>query len=193
MFFGPVGKTRRPSWFLIGWDIFDFCSETAKWNLRNLDGKQDINVLYHVCVFRNDQKKNGHPGLWCWDIFDISSETAEYIPTNLDRRQYLNVPYKVCGVFLWGGGRGLIRKLTCPPWPRIRWDIFWLLFCNRWTEFYKTWMKKIVQEAKVCRNRVREQKHQPRTFIFRRFGSKWCIQSLKIVFQFDDVCANGWP
>ena len=29
VFFGPIGKTRWPPWPLIGWDVFDFSSETA--------------------------------------------------------------------------------------------------------------------------------------------------------------------
>ena len=29
VFFGPIWKTRWPPWSLIGWDIFDFSSETA--------------------------------------------------------------------------------------------------------------------------------------------------------------------
>ena len=41
---------------LIGWDIFDFSSETAKQNSTKLDRKQDLYVLYQVCVFRADQK-----------------------------------------------------------------------------------------------------------------------------------------
>ena len=56
MFFGPIGKTRWLPWPLIGWDIFDFSSETAKQNSTNLDRKQDLNVLYKVCVFRADRK-----------------------------------------------------------------------------------------------------------------------------------------
>ena len=32
VFFGPIGKTRWPPWLLIGWDIFDFSSETAERN-----------------------------------------------------------------------------------------------------------------------------------------------------------------
>ena len=56
VFFGPIGKTRWPPWPLIGWDIFDFSSETAERNSTKLDRKQDLNVLYHVCVFRADQK-----------------------------------------------------------------------------------------------------------------------------------------
>ena len=54
--FGPIGKTRRPPWSLIGWDIFDFFSETAERNSMELDRKQDLNVLYQVCVFRADRQ-----------------------------------------------------------------------------------------------------------------------------------------
>ena len=56
VFFGPIEKTRWPPWPLTGWDIFDFSSETAEWNSTNLDRKQDLNVLYQVCVFRADRK-----------------------------------------------------------------------------------------------------------------------------------------
>ena len=56
VFFGPIGKTRWPPWPLIGWDIFDFCSETAERNSTKLDRKQDLNVLYLICVFRSDRK-----------------------------------------------------------------------------------------------------------------------------------------
>ena len=56
MFFGPIGKTRWPPWPLIGWDNFDFSSETAELNSTKLDRKQDLKVLYQVCVFSADQK-----------------------------------------------------------------------------------------------------------------------------------------
>ena len=56
VFFGPIGKTRWPPWPLIGWDIFDFSSETAEWNSTKLDRKQDLKALYKVCVFRADRK-----------------------------------------------------------------------------------------------------------------------------------------
>ena len=56
VFFGSIGKTRWPPWPLIGWDIFDFSSETAEWNSKKLDRKQDLNVLYQVCVFQADRK-----------------------------------------------------------------------------------------------------------------------------------------
>ena len=53
-FSGRSEKVRWPSWPLIGWDIFDFFSETAEQNSTKLDRKQDLNVLYQVCVFRAD-------------------------------------------------------------------------------------------------------------------------------------------
>ena len=56
MFFGPIEKTRWPPWPLIGWDIFDFSSETAQQNSTKLDRKQDLNALYLVCVFLADRK-----------------------------------------------------------------------------------------------------------------------------------------
>ena len=56
VFFGPIGKTRWPPWSLIDWDIFDFSSETAERNSTKLDRKQNLNVLYQVCVFQADRK-----------------------------------------------------------------------------------------------------------------------------------------
>ena len=56
VFFGPIGKTKWPPRPLIGWDIFDFSSETTEWNSMKLDRKQDLNALYQVYVFRADRK-----------------------------------------------------------------------------------------------------------------------------------------
>ena len=44
--------TRCPS---LTFHIFDF-SETAEQKSTKLDRKQDLNVLYQVCVFRADRK-----------------------------------------------------------------------------------------------------------------------------------------
>ena len=96
-FFGPIGKIRWPPWPLIGWDIFDFFSETAERNSTKLDRKQDLNVLYQVCVFWAEGKTRWPPWpLIGWDIFDFSSETAERNSTKLDRQQDHNVLYQVC-------------------------------------------------------------------------------------------------
>ena len=55
-FFGPIGKLRWLPWPLIGWDIFDFSSETTELNLTKLDRKQDLKALYWVCVYWADWK-----------------------------------------------------------------------------------------------------------------------------------------
>ena len=51
VFFGLIGKTRWPPRPLIGRDIFDFSSKTAERNSTKLDKKQDLSILYRVCVF----------------------------------------------------------------------------------------------------------------------------------------------
>ena len=56
VFFRLIGKTRWPPRALIGWDTFDFFSETTEGNATKLDRKQDLNVPYQVCVFRADRK-----------------------------------------------------------------------------------------------------------------------------------------
>ena len=87
VFFEPMGK-KWPPWRLIGWDIFDFSTETTERNATKLDRKQNTNVLYQVCVFRADWKKTRWPPwpLMCWDIFDFSSETSEWNSRKADRK-----------------------------------------------------------------------------------------------------------
>ena len=83
VFFGPIGKTRWPPRPLISWDIFDF-SETTERNSTKLDRKQDLNVLYKVCVFRADRKKqNGRPGLWLTETFSTYLKPLNGIQRNL--------------------------------------------------------------------------------------------------------------
>ena len=95
VFSGRSEKTRWPPRPLIGWDIFDFSVETTERNLTKLDRKQDLNALYHVCVFRADRKnKMAAWPLIGWDIFDFSSETAEPNSMKLDRKQDLNAFYQ---------------------------------------------------------------------------------------------------
>ena len=119
VFFGPIGKTRWPPWPLIGCVITDFSSETAERNSTKLDRKQDLNVLYQVCVFEPIGKTRWPPWpLIGWDIFDFSSETAERNSTKLDRKQDLNVLYQVC-VF-WADRKNKMAALANPP---KRWHI----------------------------------------------------------------------
>ena len=72
-FSGRWKKTRWPPWPLIGWDIFDSFSEIAEWNAMKLDRKQDLNVLYQICVFPVDRKKkDDRPGLLLAETFSTS-------------------------------------------------------------------------------------------------------------------------
>ena len=74
VFFGPIWKTRCPPWPLIDWEFFDFSDKTAEWNSKKLDRKQDLKVLYQVCVFRADRKnQDGRPSLWLAETFSTSS------------------------------------------------------------------------------------------------------------------------
>ena len=85
VFFGLIGKTRWPPWPLIGWDILEFSSETAERNSTKLYRKQDLNVLYQVCVYRADRKNKMAALASDWlRHFYFSSETAERNYTKLD-------------------------------------------------------------------------------------------------------------
>ena len=118
VFFGPIGKTRWPPWPLIGWDIFDFSSETAERNSTKHDRKQDLNVLYQVCVFRaNRKKQDGRPGLWLAETFS----TSPLKPLNGIQRNMIGSKISTSStkfVFF-----GQIGKTRWPPWPLIGWDI----------------------------------------------------------------------
>ena len=60
--------------------------------MTKLAKKQEINVLYQLCVFPVSWKaKMAVRPLIGRGIFDISSETAEQNVTTLDREQDLNV------------------------------------------------------------------------------------------------------
>ena len=118
VFFGPIGKTRWPPWPLIGWDIFDFFSETAERNSRNLTGSK-ISTSSTKFVFFGPIGKTRWPPwpLIGWDIFDFFSETAERNSRNLTGSKISTSSTKF--VFF-----GPIGKTRWPPWPLIGWDIF---------------------------------------------------------------------
>ena len=84
MLYGRIVKTRWPPWPLIGWDLLDFFTETSEWNSRKR--KQDLNVLYQVCIFQADWKnKMATPAsdwlrlfrllLWFWNHWMDFNET----------------------------------------------------------------------------------------------------------------------
>ena len=112
MFFVPIGKTRWPPWPLIGWDIFDFSYKTAERNSTKLDRKQDLNVLYQVCVFRADRKNKmaalasdwlGHFRLLLWNRWTEFNETWQ------GARSQRLLP-SLCFSGRW------VNKNFCPGW-----------------------------------------------------------------------------
>ena len=61
VFIGLIRKTRWPPWRLIGWDIFDFSSETAEQNSMKPDRKQDLNVVFQVVFYGPISKQKWSP------------------------------------------------------------------------------------------------------------------------------------
>ena len=119
VFFGPIWKTRWPPQPLIGWDIFDFFSETTERNSTKLDRKQDLNVFYQVCVFWADRKKtDGSPSLWLAETFS----TFPLKPLNRIRRNLTGS--KISTSFTKSVSFGPIGTKRWRPWPMIGWDIF---------------------------------------------------------------------
>ena len=119
VFLGPIQKTRWPPWPLIGWDIFDFSSETAERNSTKLDRKQDLNALYQVCVFRAD-RKNKMAALasdWLRHFRLFFLKPLNGIQRNFTESKISTPSTKF--VFFEP-----IRKTRWPPWPLIGWDIF---------------------------------------------------------------------
>ena len=135
VFFGVIGKTRWLPWPLIGWNIFDFFSETAEWNSTKLDRKQDLNVFYQVCVFRTDRKYKmaalasdwlRHFRLLLWNRWTEFNETWQEA-----RSQHPLSSLCFSGQSEKQDGRpGLWLAET-----------FRLLLWNCWTEFNETWQE----------------------------------------------------
>ena len=122
-------------------DIFDVFSETADQNSTKLVRKQDLNVLYQVCVFWADEKKNkqdSHPGLW----LALTFSTSPLKLLNGIRRTWQEAIYQrplsslrfradrknKMATLAWLAG-----KISTPLWIR-------------WTELNETW-----QEARSLR------------------------------------------
>ena len=121
---------------MIGWDIFDFFSETSEPNSTKLDRKQDLNALYQVCVFRADRKNKmaapasdwlRHFRLLCrnrltefnetWQASKISTPSIKFVFFQADRKNKMAAP--------------------ASDWLRH----FRLLCRNHWTEFNETWQE----------------------------------------------------
>ena len=126
-------KNKMAAWPLIGWDIFDFVSETAEQNSTKLDGKQDLNALYQVCVFRANRKNKmaalvsdwlRHFRLLLWNHWTEFNETWQ------EARSQHPLP-SLC----FSGRSEKQDGPLASDWLRH----FRLLLWNRWTEFNETW------------------------------------------------------
>ena len=105
---------------VVNFHIFDFSSETTVQNSTKLDRKQDLNVLYQVCVFRAD-RKNKMAVLssdWLRHFLTSSLKPLKGILRNLTGSKTSMCSTKF--VFF-----GPIGKPRWPPRPLIGWDIFY--------------------------------------------------------------------
>ena len=144
VFFGPIGKARWPPRPMIGWDIFYFSSETAKWNSTKLDRKQYLNVLYRVCVFLSDLKNK---------MAALNSDWLRIFRLLLwNRQREFNEPWQEAKSqhplpSLCLSGRSE-KQDVCP----VLWlaEIhFRLLLPNRWLDFNETWQEARYQSTQV--------------------------------------------
>ena len=178
-------------------------SETAERNSTKLDRKQDLNVLYQVCVFQADRKKMAALASG-WDIFDFSSETAERNSTKLDRKQDLNVLYQDC-VFR------VDRKNKMAPLASDWLRHFRLLLWKCWMEFNETWQEARSQRPlpRLCfSGRSEKQDGRPGLWLAETFltsplkplsGIQWNLtrsqistSSIEFVF-FGPIGKTRWP
>ena len=109
----PSSFVRRPS---LTFHIVDFSSETVERDSKKLDRKQNLNVLYQVCVFRADQKNKMTASASDWlRHFRLLLWNCGWNSTKPDRKKGINVLYQVCGFFCfcfcWS------EKTRWPPWP----------------------------------------------------------------------------
>ena len=154
----PIGKTRWPSWSLIGWDIFDLFSETAKRNLSKLDWKQDPNVLY-ICTkfvggFFLPIGKTRWPSLLLigWDVFNSPLKPLNGIQRNLT---WLEARSQRPLSSLCFSGRSEKQDGR----PAFDWLKHFRLLI--WTEFNETWQDAISQRRlrNLCFSGRSEKQH----------------------------------
>ena len=205
VFFGPIGKTRWPPWPLIGWDIYDFSSETAERNSTKLDRKQDLNVLYQVCVFSAD-RKNKMAALasdWLSNFrLLLWNRRTEFNKTWQEARSQRPLP-SLC--FL-----GRSEKQDGRPGLWLA-ETFSTSLWNRRMEFNKTWQEARSQRPlpSLCfLGRSEKQDGRPGLWLAETFstsplkllneiqqnltGSKISTSSIKFVF-FGPIGKTRWP
>ena len=199
VFFGPIRKTRWQFWPLIGWDIFDSSSETAEGNWTKLDRKQDLNVLYQVCVFRAD-RKNKMAALasdWLRPFLTSPLKPLNGIQRNLTGSKISTSSTK-CVFF------GPIGKIRWPPWKKKWLRHFRLLLWNCWMEFDETWQEARFQcpLLSLCfSSRSEKQDGRPGLWLAETFstsplkplnGLQWNLTGRKISMPLPSLCFLGW-
>ena len=141
MFFGPIGKTRWPPWTLIGWDIFDFSSETAERNSRKLDRKQDLSVLYQVFVFLGWSENKmaalasdwlKHFRLLLWNRWTDSNETWQEVRS---QRPLPSLYFSGLSVNKNGRPSRFLKKVAHCTQVHVMWPYGHLVQVRFWAEF----------------------------------------------------------
>ena len=102
---------------VVNYSIFDFSSVTTEHNFPTLDRKQELNVLYQVCVWGRSEKGWLPNPLSCLDIDDFFATAEQNLPT-LDRRQDFNMHFQIFVIRL------IEKKPIWPPRPLISWCMF---------------------------------------------------------------------
>ena len=133
VFFGRIGKTRWPPWPLIGWDIFDFSSETAEgYSTKIWQEARSQRPIQSLCFSGWSENQDGRPGLWLAETFSTSSlKLLNGIQQNFVQKQDLNALYQVC---VFQGDRKNKMAALASDWLRH----FRPLLYNRCTEFNET-------------------------------------------------------
>ena len=100
-----------------------------------LDRKQDLNVIYQVCVFRADRKNKMAALTSNWlRHFQLLLWNRRTNSTKLERKQDLNFLYQGC---VFPADHKNKMATLASDWLRH----FRLLLCKCWTEFNETWQE----------------------------------------------------
>ena len=132
---------------IVNFHIFDFTSETVEQNSMKFYMKQDLNILYQVCVFQADWKKQDcRPGLWLAETFStFPLKSLNGIQQNMTGSKISMSSTKF--VFFPADRKNKMAALAS-DWLRH----FRLLLWNRWTEFNETWLGARSQRLLVSKS-----------------------------------------
>ena len=122
--FGPIGKTRWPSWPLIWLKTFSTSLKPLNGSQWNLTGSNISTSSTKLVFFGLIGKIRWSP--WCligWDIFNLSETTV---------RSQRPLP----SLYFWADQNSKMAALAS-DWPRH----FRLLLWNHWTEVNETWQE----------------------------------------------------